>query len=110
MREGLLTDEPVRGEGLRLLDKQVSENELSRCAARVIPTARRIVLLAFLTAGPYMMEPVNKVEIICPLEATGVENTLVSQRPELVVMEDDMPCTSFKRVMANKPLLDSFGF
>lgn len=110
MREGPLADEPVRGVKVRLLDTRVSEDELGRSAAQVIPTARRVVFASILTAGPRMMEPINVVEIICSPEASNVANTLVTRRRGMIVAREEIAGTPLLRITAHMPVLDSFGF
>lgn len=110
MREGPLADEPVRGVRVRLLDAEVAENEVSRTAAQIIPTCRRVVYSCVLTGNPRLMEPVYVVEIICASESLGVCYLLVGRRRGVVISEGEVAGTPLKRVMVHMPVLDSFGF
>lgn len=109
-REGPLSDEPVRGVKLRLLDANIAMNESGRSPAQIIPTCRRVAYSSILTACPRLMEPMYLSEIICPTESLNVVYMLVSRRRGVVISEVDVAGTPLKRVVIHMPVLDSFGF
>lgn len=109
-REGPLTDEPVRGVEVRLLDAEVAENEVGRSGAQIIPTSRRVVYSSILTASPRLVEPVYKSEIICTPEMVSAAYMLVARRRGVVVEEGEVAGSPLMRVIINMPVLDSFGF
>lgn len=110
VREGPLADEPVRGVKVRLLDTTISENEVERSPAQVIPTCRRVVYSSILTATPRLMEPVYVTEVICAPESLNTTYMLVGRRRGAVISESDVAGTPLKRVIVHMPVLDSFGF
>lgn len=110
VREGPLTDEPVRGVKVRLLDATIGNSAVQRSGAQIIPTSRRVVFSSVLTAAPRLMEPVNIIEILCERDAVQVAHTLVSRRRGHVIGEDDVAGTPFRRLLVHMPVLDSFGF
>lgn len=109
-REGPLTDGPVRGVKLRLLDVTVSDSVIGRSPAQVIPASRRVAYSAMLTASPRLMEPMYLVEMTGPQEAVAAVYTLVSRRRGNVISEAPVAGTPLMCVRAHMPVLDSFGF
>lgn len=109
-REGPLADEPVRGVKIRLLDAEVAENEVTRSGAQIIPTSRRVVYSSILTAGPRLVEPVYRSEIICTAEMESAAYMLVGRRRGVVVEKKEVAGSPLMRVIVNMPVLDSFGF
>lgn len=109
-REGPLTDEPVRGVKVRLLDATVADNEIGRSGAQIIPTSRRVVYSAILTACPRLMEPVYLTEIVCKADMASAVHMLVGRRRGVVMDEDEVAGCALRRMKANMPVLESFGF
>lgn len=110
MREGPLTDEPVRAVKVRLLDATIAENEFARSGAQIIPTSRRVVYSSILTANPRLVEPVFKSEIVCTPSMMSAAYMLVGRRRGVVVDEKEVAGTPLMRMMVHMPVLDSFGF
>jgi elongation factor G len=59
-------------------------------------------------AGPVMLEPVMKVDIICPKEFLGEAMSLVSQRGGLIHGSESRPASEL--VHAEAPMVAMFGF
>ncbi len=109
-REGPLCDEPLRGVRFRLLAADISGEPVARGGGQVIPTARRLLYSSFLTAAPRLLEPVFKVEVLCPGElSTVVAETLAGRRGH-VQSEAPRPGTPFVLIQGFLPVMDSFGF
>ncbi|CDF39943.1 Elongation factor Tu GTP-binding domain-containing protein 2 [Chondrus crispus] len=110
MQEGPLTDEPVRGVKMRLLDASIASREFLRSPAQIIPTCRRVAYSSILTANPRLMEPVYRTEIICGSAALSAAYMLVGRRRGVVLEESEVAGAPLMRLMVDMPVLDSFGF
>ena len=110
MRAGPLADEPVRGVKVRLLDATIAEEITARMPAQIIPTCRRVAYSSLLTAKPRLMEPVYVTEIICPMSSLNVVQALVGRRRGHIFSDTEVAGTPLKRILANMPVLDSYGF
>lgn len=109
-REGPLTDEPVRGVKLRIIDVTVAPNLIGMSPAQIIPASRRVVYSALLTACPRLAEPIYMAEVVCPPEAGDVARTLLSRRRGNVISSSPIPATPLVSFRMELPVLDSFGF
>lgn len=109
-REGPLTDEPVRGVKLRIIDLKVADTVIARSPAQVIPAARRVVYSAILTACPRMVEPVSLYEVQCPPDAMDTCRTLLRRRRGNVISTTPIAATPLSHMRVEMPVLDSFGF
>merc|ERR1712133_146954 len=70
-KEGVLCDENMRGVRFDVMDVTLHADAIHRGGGQIIPTARRVLYAAFLTASPSILEPVYLVEIQCPEQAVG---------------------------------------
>jgi len=109
-REGPLCEEPVRGTKLKILDAVLADKPIHRGGGQIIPTARKTVHSAVLTATPRLMEPIYKLQIQCPGEIVGAIEPVLTRRRGHIVQDRPIPGTTFSRVTGFLPLLDSFGF
>lgn len=109
MREGPLTDEPVRGAKFRLLDATVSESPIGRSPAQIIPAARRAAYSSILTASPRLLEPVYLIEVTCPQPNLAAVYTVVQRRRGTPLSDGPVPGTSLFCFRGLVPVLDSFG-
>ncbi|KAL7575919.1 hypothetical protein ACA910_000718 [Epithemia clementina (nom. ined.)] len=110
MREGPLCEEPVRGTKLKLLDATLSDKPIYRGGGQVIPTARRTVHSALLTATPRLMEPVFNFQIQCPKSIVESVQPVLARRRGHIVQDRPIPGTTLYSVRGFLPVLDSFGF
>lgn len=76
----------------------------------MIPTARRVVYAAQLTAAPRLLEPVYLVEIQCPEHAMGGIYGVLNRRRGHVFAEENRPGTPMYTIKAYLPVMESFGF
>ena len=109
-REGPLCDEPLRGVRFRLLAGEVAGEAIARGGGQVIPTARKLVYSAFLTAGPRLLEPVYAVEVQCPAEVSRAVGDALTARRGHDISETPRPGTPFLVIRGFLPVMDSFGF
>ena len=103
-------EEPIRETKFKILDATISSEQLQRGGGQIIPTSRRCVYSAFLTAQPRLMEPVYEVEIQTLADCmTAIYNAL-SKRRGHVVSDVAKPGTPIYIVKALLPAIESFGF
>jgi len=109
-KEGVLCDENMRACKFNLQDVQLHADAIHRGGGQIIPTARRVLYAAALTAEPRLMEPVYLVEIQCPETAMGGIYTTLNKRRGHVISEEARPGTPLYNVKAYLPVMESFGF
>lgn len=109
-REGPLCEEPVRATKLKVLDAVLADKPIHRGGGQIIPTARRVVHAALLTATPRLMEPVYRLQIQCPQPIVEAIQPLLRRRRGHIVQDRPIPGTNFFSVKGFLPVLDSFGF
>mmetsp|Transcript_17081 Transcript_17081/g.20572 ORF Transcript_17081/g.20572 Transcript_17081/m.20572 type:complete len:844 (-) Transcript_17081:196-2727(-) len=109
-KEGPLCDENMRGVKFEVHDVVLHTDAIHRGGGQIIPTCRRAIFAAFLTARPRMMEPVFLVEIQSPENAlSGIYSVLNMKRGQ-VFEEMQRPGTPMYNIKAYLPVLESFGF
>ena len=109
-REGPLCEEAVRGTKLKILDALLADAPIHRGGGQMIPTARRTVHSAILTATPRLMEPIYRLQIQCPGEIVDAIQPLLNRRRGHIVQDKPIPGSTMYSVKAFLPVLDSFGF
>jgi elongation factor 2 len=109
-KEGVLCEENLRGVRFNLVDVQLHADAVHRGGGQIIPTARRVLYAACLTAEPRLMEPVYLVEIQCPETAIGGIHATLNKRRGHVISEEQRPGTPLYNVKAYLPVMESFGF
>lgn len=110
VREGPLCEEPVRGTKIKILDAVLAEKPIHRGGGQIIPTARRTVHSALLTASPRLMEPIYRLQIQCPGEIVDAIQPILTRRRGHIVQDRPMSGSTLSSVTAFMPVLDSFGF
>lgn len=109
-REGPLCEEPVRGTKLKILEVALADKPIHRGGGQIIPTARRTVHSALLTATPRLMEPIYQLQIQCPGEIVDSIQSVLKRRRGHIVQDRPIPGTLLYSVRGFIPVLDSFGF
>jgi 116 kDa U5 small nuclear ribonucleoprotein component len=109
-REGPLCDEPMRQVKIRVIDAIISNDPISRGGGQIIPTARRAVNSAFLSACPRLLEPMLKVEVITLEDTVRVIYKIFGNRRGNVVKEKGKPGTPFHVLHGYLPVIESYGF
>jgi len=109
-KEGVLCDENLRSVRFNIYDVTLHADAIHRGGGQIIPTARRVLYAAMLTAEPRMMEPVYLVEIQCPENAVGGIYGVLNRRRGHVFEEAQTPGTPMFVVKAYLPVNESFGF
>ena len=70
-KEGALAEENMRGCAFELHDVVMHADAIHRGGGQIIPTCRRAIYAAQLTASPRLCEPVYLVEIQAPEQVRG---------------------------------------
>eukprot|EP00762_Andalucia_godoyi_P001752 ANDGO_07032.mRNA.1 Pre-mRNA-splicing factor cwf10 len=109
-KEGPLCAEPMRNVSCRIVDAVISSDPLLRSSGNITPAARRVVCASVLTANPRLLEPVNLVEILTPVEQMSIVTSVVSRRRGVLLWEGPRGGTPLHCIHAHVPLLESFGF
>ncbi|OEL14902.1 Elongation factor 2 [Dichanthelium oligosanthes] len=109
-KEGALAEECMRGVCFELRDVVLHADAIHRGGSQIIPTARRAIYAAQLTATPRLMEPVYLVEIQAPERATGSIYGLLSKKRGSVIEERQRPGTPLINFKAYLPVTESLEF
>ena len=110
VREGPLCEEPVRSTKVKILDAILADKPIHRGGGQIIPTARRTVHSALLTAAPRIMEPVYQLHIQCGPDIMEAIQPLITKRRGHIVQDRPIAGTPLCVVKAFMPVIDSFGF
>nr|ANM86109.1 elongation factor 2 [Stygiella incarcerata] len=109
-KEGVLCDENMRGIRYNIMDCTLHADAIHRGGGQIIPTARRVIYAAQLTAAPRILEPVYLVEIQCPESVMGGIYSVLTRRRGHVIGEEQRPGTPLYNIKAYLPVMESFGF
>jgi len=109
-KEGALCDENMRSVRFNIHDVVLHTDAIHRGGGQIIPTARRVIYAAELTAQPALQEPVYLVEIQCPESAIGGIYGVLNRRRGHVFSESQRAGTPLYTVKAYLPVMESFGF
>jgi len=109
-KEGVLGEENMRGIVFELNDVVMHADAIHRGGGQIIPTCRRVMYAAELTAQPRLLEPVYLVEIQAPESALGGIYSVMNQKRGIVFEEMQRPGTPMYNVKCYLPVIESFGF
>jgi elongation factor 2 len=109
-KEGVLAEENMRGIVFEVCDVVLHADAIHRGGGQIIPTARRAMYAAQLTAEPRLLEPVYLVEIQCPETAIGGVYNCLNQKRGEVFESIQRPGTPIFNLKAYLPVVESFGF
>ena len=109
-KEGVLAEENMRGIKFEIHDVVLHTDAIHRGGGQIIPTCRRVLYAAALTAEPRLLEPVYLVEIQAPEQALGGIYSTVTQKRGMVIEEVQRPGTPIYNIKAYLPVMESFGF
>jgi elongation factor 2 len=109
-KEGVLCDENLRGVRFNIHDVVLHADAIHRGGGQIIPTARKCLYAAMLTAEARFLEPVYLVEIQCPEGAMGGIYSTLNRRRGHVFSEEQKIGTPLYMVKAYLPVNASFGF
>ncbi|NIR86938.1 elongation factor EF-2, partial [Candidatus Bathyarchaeota archaeon] len=104
---GPLSEEPMRGVKVRLMDVQLHEDPVHRGPAQIMPATRRALLGSFLTAKPVLLEPVYKIGVSVPAQWVGeVTSIITRKRGRILSSEQKGPVTMINGYL---PVAETFG-
>ena len=109
-KEGVLSEENMRGCVFEICDVVMHADAIHRGGGQIIPTCRRALYAAELTASPRLCEPVYLVEIQAPEQALGGIYSVLNQKRGHVFEEMQRPGTPIFNLKAYLPVIESFGF
>jgi len=109
-KEGALAEENMRGIVFEIADVVLHADAIHRGGGQIIPTARRVMYAAQLTAQPRLLEPMYLVEIQCPEQAMGGVYSVLNQKRGMVFEELQRPGTPIFNLKDYLPVIESFGF
>jgi len=109
-REGVYTDEQMRGCRFNILDVVLHADAIHRGGGQIIPACRSAIYASAMTAEPALMEPVYLVEIQVPEQAMGGIYGVLTKRRGHVIGEEQRPGTPMYTIKAYLPVAESFGF
>jgi elongation factor 2 len=107
--EGPMMEEPMRGVRFNMHDVTLHADAIHRGGGQLIPTCRRVLYAALLSAEPRCMEPFFIVNITVPAShVSGVYNCVSQKNGE--VFETDESGGAIQVLKAYLPVMASFGF
>lgn len=109
-KEGVMCEENMRGVVFEVCDVVMHADAIHRGGGQIIPTCRRALYAAVLTAAPRLAEPVYLVEIQAPENALGGIYSVLNQKRGHVFEEAQRPGTPIFNLKAYLPVIESFGF
>jgi len=109
-REGVMTDENMRGIRFNIHDVTLHADAIHRGGGQIIPTCRRVMYASCLTSEPAFQEPIFLVEIQTPDDAVGPIYQTLTQRRGIVIGEEPIMGTPLVQMKAYLPVGESFGF
>jgi len=109
-KEGVMCEENMRGVVYEIHDVVLHSDAIHRGGGQIIPTCRRALYAAQLSASPKLMEPIYLVEIQAPDQALGGIYSVLNQKRGHVFEEMQRPGTPIYNIKAYLPVVESFGF
>jgi elongation factor 2 len=108
--EGVLVGEPLRGVHFKLTDGQIHSDPSHRGADEIMPTMRKAIYGAMISAKPRLVEPVFLCEIYCPTDDVGPIYGFMSQRRGEIISEEPVIGNPMTILKCYLPVAESFGF
>ena len=106
-KNGPLSDEPIRGVKVKLLDAKLHEDPVHRGPAQIMPAIKRAFWGSFLTAQPILSEPVYKIGVSVPQQFVGeVTGLITRKRGRVTASEQKGPVTMITGFL---PVAETFG-
>ncbi|PKK85892.1 MAG: elongation factor EF-2 [Thermoplasmata archaeon HGW-Thermoplasmata-1] len=108
MKRGPRANEPVQGTLFKLHDAKLHEDAVHRGPAQVIPAVRNALYGCMTTAGPVLLEPLQKVVVSVPQDIMGnVTREMQQRRGNILDMTVEGDMTSIE---SKAPVGEMFGF
>ncbi|HUO42932.1 MAG TPA: elongation factor EF-2 [Methylomirabilota bacterium] len=88
LKEGPLAYEQIRGLKVKLTDVSLHEDPVHRGPAQIMPMSRRAFFIAFLSANPVLLEPIQRITVKVPPDLLGAATSVISQKRGKIVSVD----------------------
>ena len=88
IKEGPLAYEQIRGVKAKIVDIQLHEDPVHRGPAQIMPMTRRAFFVAFLSAEPTLLEPIQRMTAKVAPDLLGSVTSVISQKRGKVVSVD----------------------
>jgi len=88
LKEGPLAYEQIRGIKVTLTDVSLHEDPVHRGPAQIMPMSRRAFFIAFLSANPVLLEPIQRITVKVPPDLLGAATSVISQKRGKIVSVD----------------------
>jgi translation elongation factor EF-G len=109
LREGPLTEEPIRNIKVKITDLKLGPTPKHRSREQLMGMMRIAVHKALLIATPKFLEPYYLCEVTSTADALPIVYQNLGKRRAQLVSENPKVGTIFTTVIAKVPVLDSFG-
>lgn len=108
MDNGPLANEPLSKVKVRLVDSKLHEDAIHRGPAQVYPAVKNPIYACTLMAGPYILEPIQKIWVDVPQDYMGSVTRELQRRRGII---DDMKQKEdLMSIEGTMPVAESFGF
>ncbi|MHC1605296.1 MAG: elongation factor EF-2 [Candidatus Methanofastidiosia archaeon] len=106
--KGIVAGEPTTGVIVKLIDTKLHEDAIHRGPSQVIPAVRHALFASILSAGPVLLEPIQKLFVSAPQDFMGAITKLIqSRRGQIIDMNQEGEIAT---VVAKTPVAEMFGF
>jgi elongation factor 2 len=106
-RNGPLCGEPLRGVKIKLVDVKLHESLEKREPEQIMRAVSRAILGACLTANPFLLEPVYKIEVSVPTSLLGACINILARRKGKVLASEQRGFLTV--VIGYVPVVETFG-
>jgi len=106
-KNGPLCGEPLRGVKVKLVDAKLHESPEKREPEQIMRAVSRAVLGACLTANPFLLEPVYKIEVSVPTSLFGVCTNILTRRRGKILASEQRGFLTV--IVGYVPVAETFG-
>jgi elongation factor 2 len=106
-QNGPLSEEPMRGLKVKLMDTKLHEDPVHRGPAQVMPATRRALLGSFLTAKPVLLEPIYKIGVSAPAQWVGDITGMINRKRGRILSSEQKGAMT--KITGYIPVAEAFG-
>ena len=106
LKEGPLAYEQIRGIKVKLTDVSLHEDPVHRGPAQIMPMSRRAFFIAFLSANPVLLEPIQRITVKVPPDLLGAATSVISQKRGKIISVDQRGHLTY--VVGELPTAETF--
>jgi elongation factor 2 len=104
---GPLCGEPLRDVKAKLIDADLSEKVEERDSMQISRSIGRAILGSFLTADPFLLEPIYKIDLTVPSQWFGACTNIITRRRGRIQLARNRGALSFIKGLI--PVKETFG-